>query len=659
MCGIAGLISENVWDHDFRHHLINRWRALLNHRGPDGYGWYGCNKLPMLLYHSRLKVTGVNNGFQPVPNELNTIWLVFNGELYGHKKLRKELESTGHSFRSDSDAEVLIHLYEQSGISAIIKLRGEFSFALYDSNIRKLFLVRDRFGIKPLYYAHLPGGKFYFASEIKAIFGDNDFSRKFNQNTLRNYTNTFFFESETPFEKVMQVPPAHYICYDLEKDLLQKCCYWQLPLGISQKGRTDNDYEEEFHYLLQESVQIRIPEEVKYGAYLSGGLDSSAITSMLHVSDQVTFPVFSIGFKDSHYDESLLASQLAKKLELPHHILMLGKGSLKEAFIESIWNSEIPVLNTHGAAKSLLAKEAKQHCKVVLTGEGADELLLGYDLFRHLDTVKKNGINNNFKKISVSGAALSGKLKHQREVINTFGAYPYTMHRFFYLKKIVWWLLSSSMKKDQWDWKIEIPKHISLNLMKGLNSIELTQQFLLHTDFPSYILNYLGDRQEMAAGLEGRLPFLDHIFAEFICALPEHLKLQKGTGKYILRKTMKGSLPEDIINRSKNVFYAPAFESIGLFTDADYFRAFTNKATFAEVGIFNPVIFKTLIRLSSLIPARHPLLPVVETVVIYVLSLHILYDLYIRNFDEWSHQFAPSMSHEPQELHDANKIYKL
>lgn len=659
MCGIAGLISEKVWNHDFRDHLIYRWRTLLNHRGPDGYGWYGCSKQPALLYHSRLKITGVSNGFQPVPNELNTIWLVFNGELYGHKKIRKELESAGHSFRSDTDAEIVLHLYEQSGISAIKELRGEFSFALYDSIARKLFLVRDRFGIKPLYYAHLPGGKFYFASEIKAIFGDNDFPRIFNQNTLRNYTNTFFFESETPFENVIQVAPAHYVCYDLEKDKLKKYCYWKLPLGSSQDGRIDSDYIEEFHHLLQESVQIRIPEEVKYGAYLSGGLDSSAITSMLHDNDQAPFPVFTVGFEKSHYDESHLASQLAKKLELPHHILMLGKGSLKEAFIQSIWNSEIPVLNTHGAAKSLLAKKAKQHCKVVLTGEGADELLLGYDLFRHLNSTNKNERNEKFNKVSVSGAALSGKLKYQQEVINTFGAYPYTMHRFFYLKKIVRLLLSSQKKKDLWNWKIEIPKHISLKTMKGLNSIELTQQFLLHTDFPNYILNYLADRQEMSAGLEGRLPFLDHVFAEFTCTLPEHLKIQKGTGKFILREAMKSSLPENIVNRSKKVFYAPAFESIGLIRDADYFDQFTNKKTFAEVGIFKHILYKTLIRLTSLIPAKHPLLPVFETVAIYVLSLHILYDLYIRNFEEWSHRFAPSMSYEQQELHNASKIYKL
>lgn len=657
MCGIAGLISEKVLDQAFRYHLIYRWRTLLNHRGPDNFGWCYCPDSPVLLFNSRLAITGVNNGFQPLPNAQKTIWLVFNGELYGYQQLRHALESEGQLFRTESDTEVVIHLYEKYGMAALQQLRGEFSFALYDSNIQKLFLVRDRFGIKPLYYAQLSGKQFYFASEIKGIFADDQFPRQFAYHSLRNYANTFFFETETPFEKVKQVAPGHYFCYDLESGMLQQHCYWRLPLGAPKSSRKERDLIEEFRYLLEDAIKVRIPAEVKYGAYLSGGLDSSAIASLMQLYSQRPFPVFSIGFKQKLYDESFLAKQLAKKLRLSHHTLIFGKGSLKEAFIQSIWHSEIPVSNTHGAAKLLLAKEAKKHCKVILTGEGADELLLGYDLFSHLKSVENKTTSKGFKKVSVLGGALAGKLKNHQEVIHAFGAYPYTMQRYFYLKKIARWLQSADIKSSPWDWETEIPRHIPLHTMKGLNSTELSQHFLLHSDFPSYILNYLGDRQEMSAGLEGRLPFLDHHLAEFLCTVPERLKLHNGQGKYILREAIKDRLPIAVVHRPKKVFYAPAFDSIKFNNDSEFFQPFTNKSTFAEVSVYNPWFFKALIRLTAHLPKTHPLLPVAETIAINILSLHILYDLYIRNFPKWRDRFGSQIDHSDLTLNDANHWY--
>jgi asparagine synthase (glutamine-hydrolysing) len=659
MSGIAGVISQKVLDHRTRFHLIDRWHTLLHHRGPDDWGWHYIAG-SVLLFHCRLTAAGVEKGIQPLPDEQKTIWLLFNGALCGHKELRKDMEAAGHRFRTDLDAEIVIHLYEEYGMDAVNHLRGEFAFALYDTRIQKIFLVRDRFGVKPLYYAHTKGRQFYFASEAKAIFADELFPRHFDMNVIRNYTNTFYFGTETPFEGIKQVAPGNYLCYDLTSDVLNQNCYWRLPLGSAPASGTDADLTAEFLHMLREAVKIRIPAERSFGAFLSGGLDSSAITSLLCLEKENSFPVFTLGFNKAHYDESSFAQQLATKFNLPHHNVKVGQGTLKEMFIRSVWHSEIPVLNTHGAAKMLLSKRAGQHCKVLFTGEGADELLWGYGLFRHLKAAEGSVTKNGGGRILLMQGSMAGRLKHYQEVSNTFGAYPYSMLRHFYIKRISSWLQNSAHRHssgDLWDWKKEIYKHIPPDLMKGLNSVELTQLFLLSADFPAYILNYLGDRQEMSMGVEGRPPFLDHKLAEFTCRLPDHLKLRNGVGKYILREAMKGYLPDDVRFRSKQVFYAPAFESIDLFIDADYFKQYTAKAAFDDTGIFSPAAFKTMVLFSQLLPAGNRLLPVIESVVIFMLSLHILHDLYIRRFDYWCTQFAPPSCIEDFEFHNTGVKY--
>ena len=657
MCGIAGIVSKLVHSDAFLRQILPAWATLLQHRGPDEWGWFRCSQWPVLLFHRRLAITGVQNGWQPLPNERKTLWLSFNGEIYNHLDLRNTLITKGHRFRSNTDSEIILHLYEEMGMKALESLNGDFAFALYDAELGKLFLARDRFGMKPLYYA-VKNDALYFASEIKAIFADPTFPRAINPETLQNHLQTFFFADETIFQDIRQLKPGHYLSYDLHSGDVQMSAYWELPLRTKHRQDSEAELVEEFRQRFFSAVRLRIPGEVQVGAYLSGGLDSSAIVRTMKAAHPEPFPVFSIGFKNKYYDELSHTKGLVQSLHTPQFVVEIGRGDLKSAFLKSLWHSEIPVLNTHGAAKQLLATLARPHCRVVLTGEGADELLMGYGLFSHLHQIEHT-TDHAKEKVSVLGGRLSGKLKHYQAVQQFFGAYPYAMQRHFYLHSINRWMLAGQYRQasGQWDWRKAMRKQFEPDSFAGLNSAEATQLFFLRADFPAYLLNYLGDRQEMSASIEGRTPFLDHTLAEFTCSLPYALKFRDGAGKYILRQAMRGLLAEDILQRPKQVFYAPAFESLGYFDDPDFFRPFTDRAAFEESGIFNPIFYHTLTRLIRLLPAGHRLLPVAESVAVFVLSLHMVHDFFIRRFDFWQKQFAPPSDALLLEDCDAAKRY--
>lgn len=661
MCGIAGIVAPAVRSDDFLRQILPAWAALLQHRGPDDWGWFRCRQWPVLLFHRRLAITGVQNGLQPQPNERKTLWLTLNGEIYNYRELREQLAAKGHRLRTDSDSEVVLHLYEDMGIKAIDCLNGDFAFALYDAEAGKLLLVRDRFGVKPLYYA-FRDNNLYFASEIKAIFADPGFPRAIDPESLQNHLQTFYFSDATIFKDIRQLKPGHYLSYDLHSGAAQIAAYWQPPLRAPRRQDREADLVDEFRERFFSAVRLRLPGEVQVGAYLSGGLDSSVIVRAMKALHPEPFPVFSISFKNKHYDELAHTKALVEDLKLPQHVVQTGKGdlyfdspgigparapnltglSMKQAFLKSLWHSEIPVLNTHGAAKQVLAVLAQHHCRVVLTGEGADELLMGYGLFAHLHQAENPG-KNAADKASVLGGRLSGKLQHYQAVKQYFGAYPYAMQRHFYLHRINRWFLAGQYRQasGRWRWEEAMQKQFEPGYFSGLNSAEATQLFFLNADFPAYLLNYLGDRQEMSAGIEGRVPFLDHTLAEFMCSLPYDLKFRNGAGKYILREAFRNQLPPGLAQRTKQVFYAPAFESLGYFDDPDFFRPFTDKAAFKENGIFNPLFYRTLLRLIRWLPTGHRLLPVVESVAVFVLSMHIVQDMFIRRFAVWQREFAP------------------
>lgn len=604
------------------------------------------------MLHRRLAVTGLENGRQPLYNEDGTIWLCFNGEIYNHELLREELNSAGHVFRTSSDGEVIIHLYETYGIQCLQQLDGEFAFALFDCNTRELWLARDRFGIKPLYYAHKPGA-FYFASELKAIVADTDYPRRLDRKTLQNYLHTFFFSNETLLDGIRQVKPAHFIRFHYPTQVCSETPYWSIPLGAKPVSCSENEAIEEFNRLFREAVARRLPREVPFGAYLSGGLDSSILAATIKELTLAPAPVFSIGFEDRQYDESADAAMVANTLNLPFYSRSIGSGELQVPFIQSIWHSEMPVLNPHGAAKQVLARLARPKVKVVLTGEGADELFWGYGFFQHLAQQHAGG--NATERLSMRSGRLSGSLKQAKEVVQHFGAYPYAMQRLFFLKYLSRFLQIKPLAQPEWDWKTVIEEHIPREKMQGLNDFEISQLFLLETDFPSYLLNYLGDRQEMAAGLEARLPFLDHRLASFACSLPVEMKLGAGQGKYLLRRAFRNRLPESVLNKPKQAFYTPALPVIGFFSSPEIFQPYLRGSALEEAAVFNrwcPFILKHLARVVS---AQHPLLPVMESLLVFILSYQIWRRMFLDDFEHW---FATYCAHLllSEELIDLSEI---
>lgn len=657
MCGIAGLVCTRTRSQEFLSKLLERWNQQLYHRGPDSWGWYLSKRYPLLLFHRRLAITGLGNGLQPICDEEKTLWMTFNGEIYNHKQLRKDLELRGHKFRSDTDCEVILHLYQEKGIAMLDQLNGDFAFSLFDSKKGLLHLVRDRFGVKPLYYSKRDD-VFCFASEIKGILCIPEFRREFDRESLQNYLQTFYFQDETVFKDIKQLSPGHYLSYNIENKQLSTSKYYEVPLGQNTRSDKRDDLVKEFRFRFDEAVKIRIPEEVQVGAYLSGGLDSSVICTSMNKQVAEKFASYSIGFENEKYNELPYSKELSKQLSVRQHIVNIGKGDLKEAFLKSIWHSEIPVLNTHGAAKAELARTAKSHCKVVLTGEGADEMLMGYGFFKHLDQLER-GTKKQGEKASIAKGQLSGPLKRYKEVVSKLGVYPYSMQRHFYLQGINRFMLKGLFKEDSknWRWHSRITDHLGLDAFKGLDSMQASQLLLLKSDFPSYLLNYLGDRQEMSAGLEGRVPFLDHTLVDFMCSLPTDSKYSEENGKVILRKAFIGELKEETLNRQKQVFYAPAFESIAYFEDRSHFASFDSHEKFKEVGIFNFAFYNFLKLLIKVLPRKHHLLPIVESVAIFILSMHILHDFFIKNYLKWSKQYSRDFKTIDFDFHNADVHY--
>ena len=642
MCGIAGTASSSI-NKNTQVTVLQKWQTLLRHRGPDDWGHY-CNPTEtVLLFHARLSITGLSNGHQPLCNEDETVWLTFNGEIYQFESLREALIAQGHQFRTETDAEIIVHLYERDGLDCLKLLRGEFAFALYDTRKEMLFLVRDRFGIKPLFYAQ-NGGHFVFSSEIKGILAHPDMPRQFSASAIQHFLHAFYFADKTVFESIKQVPPACFVQFDCRQSEVKLQRYWQLPLGQEPLQMTEKEAVALFSETLETAVSIRLPKEVTVGAYLSGGLDSNAVVRLMTKLKRASFPVFTIGFQDPNYDELAQARHTAKELGLQHHTLVIDKGDLKDAFLRSIWHSEMPVLNTHGAAKLLLSALARQHCKVVLTGEGADETLLGYEAFAHLQALEK-GVSQNTQstKNPISkGALFANKLPYAADVKAVFGVYPYPMLRYFHLRRLGQWLLSNDFATDfkQYDWTKAARAHFPMEQFKGLSGQEATQLFLFQSDLPAYILNYLGDRPEMSNGLEGRTPFLDHHLVELACRLPENLKLRDGTGKYILREATRGLLDEETRLRPKNVFYAPSLSSLDFRQNADFFHDFVSRKKFKEVGIFSFNTFQSLKFVLRVLPTNHKFYPVIESAVVLVLSTHILHELFISNFEKYTDLFS-------------------
>jgi asparagine synthase (glutamine-hydrolysing) len=512
MCGIAGEFiaqSDGLID---RANIVPMISALA-HRGPDDWGYYMDRREKALLLHARLSIVDLEHGQQPLSNEDGTVWVSANGEIYGYQQMTRELEARGHRFRTGSDTEVIVHLYEEYGEAFVEHLRGEFAIALYDEKKSTLYLVRDRFGIKPLFYT-LERGSVIFASEIKSIFRHAGTTREFDEHALISMLCTSMPPAATLFKNVKQVEPGCFL--KATETQIRQVRYWDLPLlqqadEANSAGRHNEESAvEEFRYLLEESVRLRLHGDVEVGAYLSGGIDSCSVARLMSLLSDRPLKAFTVGFENRNYDETEQAKKVAEASGLEHHLVHIKAGDLASHFAESLWHSEIPVFNSHGAAKFLLSAEAGRHVKVVLTGEGADELLMGYNHFKHQTLLEETRLHpqnrearrslNDFlinERDSTDIVRTKNYLDYER-VTALFGCYPYTILRALEYPRKLKLFLSNSFKEKlaAVDSISELAQQFNPNALRGLSPLVATQYFFFKTDLANYILNYLGDREE-------------------------------------------------------------------------------------------------------------------------------------------------------------------
>ncbi len=557
MCGICGFNGEDK-------ELLRKMTSLLSHRGPDGDGFYSDGTVS--LGHRRLSIIDLSaSGKQPMSNEDGTIWITFNGEVYNFQELRKELEKRGHTFSSNTDTEAIIHGYEEWGETVVQRLNGMFAFAIWDTSKKTLFIARDRLGVKPLYY-YWNGEKFIFASEIKSILADTDVPRKLNQKSLRHYLNLRYIPgNETLFEAISVLLPGHTLT--LQGKDLQLKQYWDLP--AQQNGYIGTAAE--IRQRLEESVRKRLIADVPIGIYLSGGIDSAAITALASkIKKEEAVKTFSVGFDHSNkVDELTKARIIAKHCNTDHKEIVV-KGSVAELLPKLLWHLDQPHGDPVIIPQFHLSQKAREKVTVVLSGEGADEIFGGYVQYKTMLTAQKIKI---IPSLLTKTAAQLVPIK----VLDKLFDYPVSIGEKG-KEKLVDFLGHINDEEKAYQDLISImsdkDRKKLLLLGSGRSTKEDKQekspyfqqqrQPLLNrmmyydtkTWLPNYVL-FINDRMTMANAIEGRTPFLDYTFVEHVHHLHHKQKFNFQQNKIILREAMKPLLPKTVAEGKKHAFFTP------------------------------------------------------------------------------------------------------
>jgi asparagine synthase (glutamine-hydrolysing) len=597
MCGIAGLWSPRSKPAP-RTSEVEAMVAALHHRGPDGQGIRIDG--PIALGHARLSIIDLAGGAQPIANEDRTVWVVFNGEIFNYIELRHELLQQGHVFRTDSDTEVLVHLYEQHGDRFVDHLNGQFAFALWDQRQQRLVLARDRVGIRPLFYTWVDG-RLAFASEIKALFVLPEVPRELDAPALAS---TFSFWSALPprsaFTGVNALPPGHLMTVDAGGVRHQR--YWDWQFGFDTSVASEERCADELHALLIDAVRLQLRADVPVGAYLSGGLDSSIITTIIRNHTSNRLRSFSLTFEDAEFDESAYQRELVEYLGTEHSSYCASKHAIGAAFPRMVWHAESPVVRTAPTPMMLLAGSVRSAgYKVVLTGEGADEVFGGYDLFKEakirrfvarapLSAWRPRALDRLYPYLAHSPAAGNALARsffgtgldqvdtpwfaHMTRMSTTRRIFQF--FRAEWRERLLAWnpqeALAETLPQDFARWR----------------PMERDQYVEAHTLMTGYLLAAQGDRMAMAASIEARYPFLDHRVIEFASRLPPSFKLRGLNEKRLLKKAMEPELPRSIFQRSKQPYRAP--DSACFFADGKplpYVAELLSPPRLNEAGLFD------------------------------------------------------------------------
>jgi asparagine synthase (glutamine-hydrolysing) len=641
MCGITGIVIRNGGQIDLER--IKRMIGCLRHRGPDEFGVYLGPQAG--LGHARLSIIDLNTGTQPVHNEDKSLWLVFNGEIYNFIELRSLLEAKGHSFYTKTDTEVIVHAYEEYGTDCLKHFNGQFAFAIWDANKRQLFLARDRVGIRPLFY-HLEQGTFAFASEIKSLFTLPHIVREIDPIALDQiFTMWTTLPPRTAFKDVWQLPPGCFGIFSHEKGTLKVNPYWELPFnGVSGSQRSEADYCEELNQLLTESTRIRLRADVPVGAYLSGGLDSTIITSLINTINPSRLSTYSIRFSDQSYDESSFQKKVIDHLKVDHHEIHCTHSDIAKAFPHLIWHTETPLLRTAPTPLMLLSRLVRDNkMKVVLTGEGADEMLAGYNIFREASVrqfwskypesrFRPLLIQKLYPYLKPSNTKTRGYLSHffKQGLTNTHLSYYSHLIRWRNTSRLKSYFDNGLREKiDTYDPLVEFEKTLG-NRVDRWPLLHKAQFIEIKIFLSNYLLSSQGDRVSMANSVEGRYPFLDHNLIEFCCGLPPSLKLRGLREKYILKKTFSNVIPAEVVKRDKHPYRAPIFESFLGENAPEFVEELFSEKQVKEKGYFKADVVKKMIAKGKRFGS---ISEVEEMGLAGILSVQLLDDLFIRKFD--------------------------
>ncbi len=559
MCGIVGIVRFNPEDVADEARL-KRMRDVLRHRGPDGEGLWVDG--PVGLGHRRLAIVDVAAGHQPMANEDDSVWITYNGEIYNHAELRPALEAKGHRYRTRSDTETILHLYEEEGDGCVERLRGMFAFALWDRRRRRLLLARDRLGIKPLYYA-CTDREILFASEIKALLAAGADPVRFNQAILPEFLATRFVAGEeTFFRGIRKLLPGRTLTWSPDEGIRRRR-YWRLPMAQDETRGTLAEEAQEVRARLEGTVRSHLMSDVPLGLFLSGGIDSSGLAALMAPMVDGAIRTFSVGFDEPGANELAYARLVARAVRAEHHEVVVSPAEFWEAVPQLVWHEDEPIAFTSSVPLYFVSRLARDHVKVVLTGEGADELFLGYNRYRV--TAWNERLGGAYAALAPDGvrAAVRRAIGHlprslRRYAGRSFLALEGGPRRLFCENFAVFpEALQQGLLKDRGLLARRDPYAEALRCYAEAPGGALGR--MSYADLQTYLVELLmkQDQMSMAASIESRVPFLDHEFVEHVAALPGRLKLRGWQTKAVLRAALRDLVPREILTRRKMGFPVP------------------------------------------------------------------------------------------------------
>ncbi|MFZ0478107.1 MAG: asparagine synthase (glutamine-hydrolyzing) [Terriglobales bacterium] len=570
MCGIAGIFE---FGHDSRASAtaLREMCRVITHRGPDDEGFYTDGQLAIGM--RRLSIVDLATGHQPLSNEDGSLWIVFNGEIYNHAALREQLIARGHRYSTHSDTETIVHAFEEYGADCVQHLRGMFAFAIWNRNTKTLFIARDRLGIKPLCYKLTPE-RLLFGSEIKVILAHGGIRPEFNRSTLPEFLAFGYLSGDDTFYSgIKKLMPGHTMTIgpDGKADIRQ---YWDLDASKPHESRDESYYVQNYRELLEGAVRSHLMSDVPLGVFLSGGLDSSAVAALMTKIRREPIETFSVGYREQTYSELPFARTVSEHIKSQHREVLVGENDFFDALPHLIWHEDEPIVWPSSVSLYFVARLARERVTVVLTGEGSDETLAGYT--RYAFTLKnaamdrayrslvpsplRRALRNSVADSSLLGATLRRKLEH------TFVGKDGEAWDSFYFDNF---FSAFSGAEQQSLLTAEFAREFApatayTNVLaywdrSGTQAGGTMLQRLLYTDIKTYLVELLmkQDSMSMAASIESRVPFLDHVLVEFATRIPREVQIQGLSGKRILKKAVEDLLPHEIIYRPKLGFPTP------------------------------------------------------------------------------------------------------